>query len=828
MAAQQVTFVSFVLISFILIFLQLQRLEEQQQLAGLQPRVQLPRPPVPQPPAPPSPPSPALLTPPLTIRPSHFTGAFDILVDGAPWLLASGPPQLHGTRLRLANQSNSAGSDKLGAYKRWSHFWLSDTNVAFETAVRQYDGHIGAVVFEQQYLTSTSHLGLFPSFQLPSPGSGPPRFYLQWDGDMAGQLFKAGAWQSGARLGGGLVGGGGPLVIFADDASAGARGSLSVVLSPLNSFMVAAQHPRPSALGYGVLPSVRWVPAGFSVETIIVAGRGVRSAVLAWGDRMLVRYGKDREDSWRRDATLESLGYATDNGAYYYYNVHPDRGLPGATYESTLLGVARAAREQRIPYRYWLADSYWYPKGPDVRGVPRPGVARWEPMRTIFPRGLDFIANATGWSLMAHNRYWAASTPYARQNGGQWRFEVDRMSGFAVPLDRHFWDNLFVPARRRWRLRVYEQDWMNFQHERLPVLTRSATAARRWLVEMGAAAADANVSIQFCMAYVRHVLQSVESVAVSQARGSGDYRAGNDQWRPLGLTSLLLYAVGLAVSKDNFWSTRVQRGSKWGDGTVEPFSALQAAVATLSRGPVLVSDKIGHTDRDLVMRCSRKDGLLLHPGTPAIMIDAAVLGMAKGRPWGEVWLATTDVSDRRFGALFGALVKRDVLVRPAEDLGYPPGTAEADVLAMASTADHRTEGHVVCGPLALRRCGKADFQLWSIALREPGGGWTLLGEVGKWIAISPRRIIGITTTAPRRGEAPGLRVDVVGAPGERVRLAFAAPATSWPRNASSGSAARAAATWSQCRPELVFVDCVLTSCGTAHVAVPQRTCKSAC
>ena len=58
------------------------------------------------------------------------------------------------------------------------------------------------------------------------------------------------------------------------------------------------------------------------------------------------------------------------------------------------------------------------------------------------------------------------------------------------------------------------------------------------------------------------------AATVRQARGSGDYRAGNEQWRPLGLTALLLFSLGLAASKDNFWSTPVQRGNKWGDATV--------------------------------------------------------------------------------------------------------------------------------------------------------------------------------------------------------------------------------------------------------------------
>ena len=88
------------------------------------------------------------------------------------------------------------------------------------------------------------------------------------------------------------------------------------------------------------------------------------------------------------------------------------------------------------------------------------------------------MARATNWSLMAHNRYWSASTPYAQQNGGAWPFEVDRASGFAVPASRAFWDHLFARAARRgWRLRTYEQDWMNFQHERRRTLRNWAAAS---------------------------------------------------------------------------------------------------------------------------------------------------------------------------------------------------------------------------------------------------------------------------------------------------------------------------------------------------------------
>ena len=41
------------------------------------------------------------------------------------------------------------------------------------------------------------------------------------------------------------------------------------------------------------------------------------------------------------------------------------------------------------------------------------------------------------------------------------------------------------------------------------------------------------------------------------------------------------------------------------------------------------SDAIGHSDAALLRRCATADGTLLHPGAPAVLIDAAVLALAQ-------------------------------------------------------------------------------------------------------------------------------------------------------------------------------------------------------
>lgn len=66
-------------------------------------------------------------------------------------------------------------------------------------------------------------------------------------------------------------------------------------------------------LSYGIMNTVRSVPAGFTVETIVQTGVAVNAVMGLWGDRMRRRYGKSR-DYRARDLTTRYIGYSTDNG----------------------------------------------------------------------------------------------------------------------------------------------------------------------------------------------------------------------------------------------------------------------------------------------------------------------------------------------------------------------------------------------------------------------------------------------------------------------------------------------------------------------------------
>ena len=127
-------------------------------------------------------------------------------------------------------------------------------------------------------------------------------------------------------------------------------------------------------------------------------------------------------------------------------------------------------------------------------------------------------------------------------------------------------------------------------------------------------ATKAGSMIQFCMTYIRNLIQSREMRAVTNARASGDYQPGNDDW-DIGMSSIMMHALGLAPSKDNWWSTQFQSGfrERYANESSEPYSRLHSAAASLSNGPVILSDKIGVSDTALILRTCDSRGRLALP-----------------------------------------------------------------------------------------------------------------------------------------------------------------------------------------------------------------------
>jgi hypothetical protein len=561
--------------------------------------------------------------------------------------------------------------------------------------------------------------------------------------------------------------GSGPMAIFSEDLST------TLVVSAFTNTMAQSQlyDLNDTTLHYGLLGSVTDVPAGWSSSVILSLGKGPNQAVRRWGKKLLQFYSKELALS-RADFISTHLGFDTDNGAFYYYHTEQNK-----SFEDTLLDVHAYSQRVGLPYRHVQIDSWWYIKGKDS------GTKTWSPAPNTFPgdghSGLQRLHNQTGWVYTAHNRMWSGEVTYAKANGCRgadcFDFVVPEPGGQqgALPMTEDFWLWL-IGDSVKWGLQMYEQDWLYTEFTGVNgTLLHSATLGRQWLMQMDRGVHEHNLGLQLCMAWPRHVLQSLEMASVTQGRASSDYNVKSEQWR-IGDNALFLDSIALRPTKDCFRSNQTSG---------EMFPRLQGAVSSLSGGPVFACDEIGTSDVALIMRSCDADGELLQPTHAAAPIDANIrwkTGMTvpgAGSASGEIWKADSWIDgDEKTGLHFPqilAAASGPYSLDMTELLDEGEAASPAGFVAVEANSSHTGAMAVSVNastPLALPKTDKSTFNLWSLAPRLPSG-WALLGEcTSKWVPVSTRRFEDVADDV-----ASGLSVRVKGVPGETVFVSAVAP-----------------------------------------------------
>lgn len=377
----------------------------------------------------------------------------------------------------------------------------------------------------------------------------------------------------------------------------------------------------------------------------------------------------------------------------------------------------------------------------------------------------------------------------------------------AVPLEQGFWEYLLGSSAKEWGLTTYEQDWLYNELEGVDLLTANVSAARNWLLQMNAGAEFAGTTIQMCMPYPRHLLQSLEMSQVTQIRASDDHVPQDihyhRQWR-LGYSSLFAWALAVAPFKDNYESMVVEPGGYNGNNA-ETSPALQEAISIFSAGPVTPGDGVGYSDAALIMRACTASGRLLQPSRAATIIDAQAIARlfpANGGPNGEVYATYSWVSgwvwDHVLGASLAApyevtindvaSIRGDIPLRhptPAVSAAgrYKPlstseilaATVKSSDLGMVAYATNATTfdmGTLVvqqfdaAHPILLHACNETDFQVWHVAPIF-SNGWAYLGELTKFVPVAEARTVSVAVIANS-----DTIVEVQGQAGEVVPLSF--------------------------------------------------------
>jgi hypothetical protein len=244
-------------------------------------------------------------------------------------------------------------------------------------------------------------------------------------------------------------------------------------------------------------------------------------------------------------------------------------------------------------------------------------------------------------------------------------------------------------------------------------------------------------------------------------RTSGDYRylgENADNWVRFLLTNALARALGLHPFKDVFLSDRSGTGK---DG--DPLAEAEALLAALSAGPVGIGDRVGRTDRELVLRTCREDGVLVKPDVPLAALERCFRGDPRFEPIPLVAEAYSQHPAGRYAyvASFHAW-RGDAPLHvdlPLRELGESAPEGPVVAYDWRSGAAERLEPG---GRLAFTLTPSAwDYRVLCPLLP---GDVALFGDVSRYATAGDRRVHGIRATGD------GVELDVLGRAGERVTV----------------------------------------------------------
>jgi hypothetical protein len=460
----------------------------------------------------------------------------------------------------------------------------------------------------------------------------------------------------------------------------------------------------------------------------------------------------------------------------------------------------------------FMLDAYWMP---NVRANANCKLndSAWD---LPFPSGLKSLSTRLGTPLIIYNgpccdntTYAAAGWPLVMGAPYEAGWARGQLSQIAAGSSRAFYAQLFAALQAE-GMATFTQDFLDFHSWNFPAWAANETGNFEWLSGQADAALAAGVPLQYCMALPSDILASVAFDAVTNARASQDYFAGSTMSAEIAKQSLLLSALGLRASKDNFQTSRVHLDRGW-----EQSPHFQAAAALLGGGPVGFSDALFYTDPAVLWPTIALNGTLLQASRPATTADRIGWGNA-----GSVRSAHCDLGG---GGARAYVVLQDTEFNPtfwcnassacsvpallaSGDLFPPPSPAAAFLVWQYNNSACAAQGAraSACAFLLPQAPAYApppglafaplppDRTPWAAYTVAPvlPNNYTLLGELGKLVALSPARVRALGA-AP--AGAAGMAVTLAGAPGETVTFAFVRPAAGGGGGPLSGAVVAVAA-----------------------------------
>eukprot|EP00931_Biecheleriopsis_adriatica_P045516 TRINITY_DN26070_c0_g1_i1.p1 TRINITY_DN26070_c0_g1~~TRINITY_DN26070_c0_g1_i1.p1 ORF type:complete len:794 (-),score=129.52 TRINITY_DN26070_c0_g1_i1:49-2430(-) len=742
----------------------------------------------------------ATTSPHISASVDEHSGAYAVRVDGVVWYQspASSTACIAGKQLPLNFKalSKASGHDKFGPWQAvTASFSAGTTLTTLDYSFKQYSDRPYLIVATASFPDGLDTAGCgqntalithFPSFNT-SAAMAPDLHTLSW----RGVAVKTTAAAKGLAALGANGLDCGPVV--SREPTAGK----TLVWSTLDAHKIVPQMTHGDIYAMGLSGAIPSVPRGYSYSVMLsVSSGGATAGMYTWGNLIRNYYGTYRIPS----VTLSHVGYYTDDGAYYY--VWEAFGIPARPWpaEEGLVLVKEALYKMGVPVAYMQLDDWWY-NGRFFFGNVK-AVEDWNASSSprLFPHGLKAFADKLNLPLQLYVPFW--SDKY------QSKYHMTESTAFpgtklVTPNDSYdFFADIFDQGKdmTNGRFSTFEIDFLDKNFQGSSSMMEDTGAADRWYAGLAGAALERNISVQFCLPSSTDMLVSLAFPAVVQARASDDYVSTVTNVAQLAGSSLLMGAVDIAPSKDTLWTASPQPATSsdtmHSGYTTQPHVQLDVVLATLSLGPVGISDGLNQTDAGLIKQAFRSaaDGTLLRPSRPLSAVDAVFTNRSLGKQAADVrsthaavssnrettavsvshyvvaWRTTEDVmlqaTDLYPEPVMGPLAVRKHVLEPTGSAQVAGCEAGADA---SSCIDILAPGKMPNIPAT--GGGLSHFSLTAVYEPMPNGAY-FLGELQKLVHVSPQRFTHVLA----EGKGPcGLTVGVLGSPGELVELVAVDP-----------------------------------------------------
>lgn len=548
------------------------------------------------------------------------------------------------------------------------------------------------------------------------------------------------------------------------------KGGECLLLAPLGAFHEQVCVAGDGELRWGFSGDLDRADEGFEVSVGVFWGGGPRELLNVWGDEVRRRGGVVAKGRYA-DVSTGKLSYWTDNGAAYWYRKEERLDVP-TTLEKTVSGISAAG----VTLGSVELDSWFYRHEVTrkvlevgyLNVVPPTGMMRWEARGDVLGTGgLSSVRERVGGlPLILHSRHISSKSDYVGEKGlGEWWVDKDR----AHPADPALFQKWMQQAAD-WGATAYEQDWLVEIWQGVRQLREAPGRIAKWQRMLNDAAMERNISLIWCMATPADFAQAASLQQIVAVRTCDDYRYAKDPsdlWRWHLTVSCIARALGLWPFKDVFMSSSNVNGTVDinGDANCE----LEALLSALSAGPVGLGDRLGRTDRNIVRRTCRSDGVLIKPDLPLTALDRS-LHDDKSLLWAEtnsgawkyvvvIHAGTRANADKaRSAGGEDPPITETLSIRESSPLvayNWRAGTAEVATELTATLRTHEWKLWIVCPTTVSSQGSPAS---------------ALIGDPSVYATMGDRRMRVNQSYSNGTQQLPCL--DVLGAPGEQVALRF--------------------------------------------------------